>query len=38
MAKRAGLDEGTVAKWETGKHRPTKTKLLALAAFLRREK
>jgi transcriptional regulator with XRE-family HTH domain len=38
FAKRAGLDESTVSKWEREEHRPTKTKLLALAAFLRREK
>jgi transcriptional regulator with XRE-family HTH domain len=35
LAKRAGLDESTVLKWEREEHRPSKKKLDALKGFLR---
>jgi transcriptional regulator with XRE-family HTH domain len=36
-AKRAGLDESTIAKWEREEHKP-QTKLVALTVFFRSEK
>jgi transcriptional regulator with XRE-family HTH domain len=38
LARRAGLDESTITKWEREEDKPSKTKLPALTAFLRREK
>jgi DNA-binding XRE family transcriptional regulator len=35
LARRVGLDESTVAKWERERHRPLKKKLETLKDFLR---
>jgi transcriptional regulator with XRE-family HTH domain len=34
FAKKIGLDASTVAKWEIGKHRPLREKLVAVRSFL----
>jgi transcriptional regulator with XRE-family HTH domain len=35
LAKRAGVDESTVAKWERGKHKPSRKKVIALKKILK---
>jgi transcriptional regulator with XRE-family HTH domain len=37
LAKRAGLDESTIAKWEREERRPLGIKLRVLQTFLRRQ-
>jgi transcriptional regulator with XRE-family HTH domain len=34
LAKRAGLDESTITKWEREEHKPTKKKWTEVKAFL----